>query len=188
MSQTTKYYTGLVTSEYAASPKMLAWLAASIQPFQDLQVCLNSFVEAFNLDSAVGAQLDIIGEIVGQTRTVAFQPSGVVSPILDDDTYRLLLKSCIAQNHWDGTIDGLIDIWKALFPGGIIIVNDHQNMTVDIYVAGSFTSILTDLILNGYMLPRPQGVLFTYAMAVLPMFGFDRDDYYVAGFDLGHMV
>ena len=188
MSEPITYYTGLLTSEYASSRNMLDWLEASLYPFQDLQVCLNSFVEAFSLDSAVGAQLDIIGEIVGQARTVGFQPSGGVSPILDDQTYRLALKSCVAQNHWDGTLDGLINIWKALFPGGIIIVNDHQNMTVDLYVAAAFTSIIADLILNGYMLPRPQGVLYTYSLAVLPMFGFDRGDSYVAGFDVGRMI
>jgi hypothetical protein len=45
-----------------------------------------------------------------------------------------------------------------------------------------------DLILQGYILPRPQGVLYIISFAVLPMFGVDRYDAYVAGFDGGHFV
>jgi hypothetical protein len=182
------YYKSLITSEYQASPNMLAWLGASIQPFQDTLACLAGFPAAFDIITAVGPQLDILGSILGQPRTVTFQPSGAVSPVLDDTTYRLLLQASIQKNHWDGTLDALIGIWRFVFPGGLLIVDDHQNMTVDLFVAAAFTSIIQDLVLHGYMLPRPQGVLYTYFIATLPIFGFDRDDAFVAGFDQGHFV
>jgi hypothetical protein len=182
------YYLNLFTSEYQQSTRMLAWARANLQLFLDTQNCLQSFGAAFDLDAAVGAQLDVLGVIIGQGRTVGFQPSDGVSPILDDATYRLLLQARVAQNHWNGTIDSLIQIWQQLFPGGPIVVEDHQDMTVDLFVGGAFTSIVQDLILQGYILPRPQGVLYIISFAVLPMFGVDRYDAYVAGFDGGHFV
>lgn len=181
-------YLNLFTSEYRQSTRMLAWARANLQIFLDTLNCLQSFGAAFNLDTAAGAQLDILGVIIGQSRTVGFQPSGGVSPVLDDATYRLLLQARVAQNHWNGRIDSLIQIWQQLFPGGPLVVEDHQDMTVDLYVGGAFTSIVQDLILDGYIIPRPQGVLYIISFAVLPMFGVDRYDAYVAGFDGGHFV
>ena len=190
MANLIEYYEKLITSHWRPAPNMNAWLRDNLQLFQDVIACALSFAEAFDIGSAVGAQLDVLGVIIGQSRQVPFQPSNGVSPILDDDTYRLLLRARIAQNHWDGKIDSLISMWKSLFLGGTIAVVDHQNMTVSLTVAGSFTSIATDLILRGYILPRPQGVLYSYSNAVtdLPILGFDRNDAYVAGLDLGHFA
>lgn len=176
----------LFSSQYRNSPNMLAWAQANLQIYQDILSCLANFGPAFTLTVAGGAQLDILGLIIGQGRIVGFQPSGGVSPILDDTTYRLVLQSRVAQNHWNGQIDTLIAIWQSLFPGGSLIVNDAQKMTVTLSIAGAFTSIIQDLITNGYILPRPQAVLYTYIFATLPMFGFDRDDSFVAGFDTSH--
>jgi hypothetical protein len=181
-------YLAKFTSQYQQSPNMISWAAANLKPFQDIASCLAGFGPAFDLDSAVGAQLDVLGTIIGQARTVAFQPTGGVSPVLNDPNYRILLRARIAQNHWDGKMDSLLRIWQAIFPGGVLIVNDHQDMTVDLYVAAPLNSILKDLILNGYIIPKPQAVHYNISLAVLPMLGFDRGDAFVAGVDVGHFV
>jgi hypothetical protein len=111
-----------------------------------------------------------------------------VSPILDDTTYRIYIKAKIAQNSWDGTRGSLYAIWQQLFPGGQIILIDNQNMTVSITLKGTFTSILKDLITNGYIIPRPEGVLFSYTFPVLPAFGFGSSPGFIAGFGTGHWV
>jgi hypothetical protein len=190
MANLIEYYLDLLTSQWRPAPNLNAWLTVNLQLFQDVMVCAQSFAAAFDITTAVGAQLDVLGVIIGQPRQVGFQPSNSVSPILDDATYRLLLQARIAQNHWNGQIDSLIAMWKTLFPGGTIVVNDHQNMTVSLTVAGSFTSIISDLILRGEILPRPQGVGYVYASAVtnLPILGFDRSDAYVSGLDQGHFA
>lgn len=182
------YVPGLVTSEYKTSQNFLQWLTVNLSLFQDVFNCANSFASAFDIQQAVGAQLDVLGNIIGQSRTVAFQPSDGVSPILDDDTYRLLLQARILQNHFGGTNQEVRGVWNALFPGGIMLFTDNQNMTVNIYVAGTFTSIIQDLILNGYIIPRPQGVLYDIALASLPILGFDQSTTFVAGPDLGHFA
>src|SRR6185312_9698578 len=176
LALTPEYYVSLVTSEYQQSPKMLAWLRSNLQPYQDINILLYGWLSNFDIDLAVGVQLDTLGVIVGQSRTVGFQPSAGVSPILDDETYRILLKARIAQNHWDGKSNSLQAIWQNLFPGGRIAVDDGQNMTATILLSGSFTSITQDLIIHGYIVARPQGVLYNYVLGTLPLFGFDLNN------------
>ena len=182
------YYLSLLTSEYQPpnSPKLNALLYLLLKKFDDVSQCLVQMDDAFDLDFAVGSQLDALGECVGVSRTVSFQPSNHVSPVLDDTTYRILIQAKIAQNQWDGTIDGLYTAWKQLFPSGSIIIEDNQNMTATITITGAFTSILQDLISNGYIVPRPEGVMYTYAFGTLPFFGFGTSPGYIAGFGQGH--
>lgn len=183
----TGYYLGLLTSQYQppSSPKLNALLYVLLRKFDDVSQCLVKFDTAFDLDSAVGTQLDQLGAIAGAGRVVGFQPSGGVSPVLDDATYRIYIKAKIAQNQWDGGITSLYAIWETLFPFGSIVVADNQNMTATIELSGSFTSIIQDLITNGYIVPRPEGVEYTYSFAELPAFGFDLNNSFVAGFDVG---
>ncbi len=187
---TTDYYVGLVTSEYQNSPNFLTWLRGHLAVLSDSATAANSITPNFDIDLAVGVQLDILGLIIGQSRTVGFQPTasppGSISPTLDDTTYRLLLRARILQNQWDGKIDSLQNAWQAMFPGGIIIIIDHQDMTATVTVSGLFSSIILDLINNGYIVPRPEGVLYTYVTVTLPIFGADLNNSYIAGSDLGH--
>lgn len=180
------YYLNLVTSEYRNSPKFLAFLQVLLKKFDDISICLVSMDMAFDVDNAVGPQLDNVGAIVGANRTVGFQPTGGASPVLNDTDYRLLIKATAGANSWDGTIDGLQSIWQTLFPGGTITIGDNQNMTATIFLTGTFSQMQQDLIVNGYIVPRPETVLYQYVLGSgLPAFGFDRNDAFVAGFDTG---
>lgn len=181
------YYLNLVTSQYRNSPKFLAWLRFLLQKLQDISQCQIQMSQAFDVDNAQGVQLDVLGSIVGASRTVGFQPSGGVSPVLNDATYRLLIKAVAAQNTWDGTIDGLQSVWENLFPEGTITIGDNQNMTATIFLTGTFTSIQKDLIVNGYIVPRPQAVRYQYVFN-LPAFGCDLRNKWVAGADQGYTV
>jgi hypothetical protein len=180
------YYQALLTSEYALSPKLNQLLYVLLKKFDDVSQVMVQLDTALDLDIAVGAQLDMLGSIVGANRTVGFQPSGGVSPVLDDATYRIYIKAKIAQNQWDGTLVGLYPIWAQLFPAGKIVILDGQNMSCDITLTGTFTSILQDLIVNGYIVPRPEGVLYTFIFGALPFFGFGSSPGFIAGFGEGH--
>ena len=182
------YYASILTHQYQApnSPKLNAFLAVLLKKFDDVSQCLVKMDTALDLDSAVGAQLDVLGTVVGASRTVNFQPSNNVSPVLDDTTYRIYIKSKIAQNQWDGTRGSLYAIWQQLFPGGQLVLTDNQNMTVDVTLRGTFTSILRDLITNGYIIPQSEAVLYTFIFTTLPAFGFGSSPGFVAGFGTGH--
>jgi len=213
---TTENYLALITSQYQNSPKFLEWVFGFVDMAVDIQKLATSLVFYFSFDkiiklniateelnsltteagailttemmAAIGDQLDMIGVILGQKRTVNFQPTGGISPILDDDTYRILLRAKVLMNHWDGKSASLQIAWANLFPGGKISIQDNQNMTVSVLLTGTFSSIINDLIINEYIIPRPQGVLFNYYYGTTPFFGFDRQDEYIAGFDTGNWV
>lgn len=176
------YYQALLTSQYNGSPDQLAWLEGNLALFQDILSCANGFSQDLDLDQAIGAQLDILGVILGRSRTMTFQPSNGVSPILDDGTYRLLLQATVYRNHWNGLLADLRNIWTALFPSGVLLYTDNQNMTVSFYIAAPFTSIIEDLIRNSLILPRPQGVQYIFSFAALPLLQFDEQNAYGAGF------
>ena len=192
------YYIGLLTHQYVHSPKLNALLYVLLKKFDDASQCLIKLDTTLDLDSAVGVQLDMLGVIVNASRTLPFQPSFSVSPILDDDSYRIYIKAKIGQNQWDGTITGLYLLWRALFPDINIVVADNQNMSATLFISGSPSSIILDMIAgyavngatsgivqNGLIVPRPESVEFLYDFGELPSFGFDLDNSYVAGFDIG---
>ena len=214
-------YIKLFTSQYQNSTKMLAWARSFmdiVDDIKDISQSLSFYFSLFRViekdalayvpdalttkagnyildsfDACVGDQLDALGVILGVPRQVTFDPTDGSSPILDDDTYRILLKNQVLKNHWDGRAESLQTTWKELFPGGKIIIQDNQNMTIDVIITGAFTQIIIDLIENDYIIPRPQGVLMNYYVGTvsppnLPFFGFDRRDVYVSGFDEGHWV
>ncbi len=182
------YYLNIITSQYRRSLKMNALAKVLLRKFDDVSQTMVKLDTALDLDSAVGAQLDMLGATVGAFRKVSFQPSDGVSPVLDDATYRIYIKAKIAQNQWDGTMTSLYPIWRALFPSGSIVILDNQNMTVDITLTGAFTSLIKDLIVNGYIVPRPEGVLYTYLFGTPPFFGFGESPGFIAGFGEGHWV
>lgn len=183
------YYLSLVTSQYKNSPNFIAFLTMLLKKFDDVSLCAVAMDMAFDVDNAVGPQLDAVGAIVGASRTVGFQPTGGASPVLTDTTYRILIKAVAAANAWDGTIDGLQSTWALIFPGETITIADNQNMTATIFITGTLSSILKDLIVNGYIVPRPETVLYNYVFADgLPAFGFDLENAFVAGFDVGHFT
>lgn len=194
------YFSNLVTSQYQISTNHLAWLKCKQMFWQNIRDCGELFLTAFDINgntvrdqqmivqAASGVQLDILGNMIGASRTVPFTPSGGVSPILDDTTYRLLLKATIAKNQWDGLYNSIQAIWLGLFPDGTISILDNQNMTATVLVVGSFTSIVQDLITNGLIVPRPETVQYTYTFPTFPLFGFDRNDAVIAGYDTGHFI
>ena len=192
------YYIGRLTHEYVHSPKLNALLYVLLKKFDDVSQCLTKLDTSVDLDSAVGVQLDMLGVIAQASRVLPFQPSFGVSPVLDDASYRIYIKAKIGQNQWDGTITSLYLLWRQLFPTIGVVIADNQNMSATLFISGSPSSIILDMIAgyavngatsgvvqNGLIVPRPEGVEFLYEFGGLPAFGFDLDNSFVAGFDVG---
>jgi hypothetical protein len=177
-------YLALLPSQHATQPKFTAMLAAVLQPFVDANNALVGALTQYDLDTAVGRQLDVIGQWVGLSRRILapvagvyfsfdtagvgfdqgvwFEPSfstvGVTT--LDDETYRLLLRLKIAANKWDGTQAGSNAVFAVLAPIGLTVrVKDNQNMTVDLLISGTLPSALfLELLKQAYSWFRPAGV------------------------------
>lgn len=133
------FFLNLITSEYRNQPKYRAWASVLLQGLVDAQNVAASLPTIFDLETAIGVQLDKVGEWVGVTRFISelvptffswnvpglgwgqapwyspFSPQGRQSVILDDYHYRILLKARVASNYWDGTIEGAYVAWNQLF-------------------------------------------------------------------------
>lgn len=180
-------YTGLITSEHNQRSNYVATVGLSVQPSVDLQNLAALFSRLFDIDLAVGDQLDKIGVWVGQSRNLTIPLSGVYFALdtlgvgldegtwfetgqsltglvtLPDDSYRLLLKAVIAANHWDGTVPGAYAIWAIVFSlyNFTILLQDNQDMSMDIIflVVGTIPAVTLGLLTNGFLTMRPAGVL-----------------------------
>lgn len=188
MGRPTEFYTGLLTSQYQSSVNLKALLAALLRKLADITACVDSINTAFDIDTAAGAQLDVLGKILGIERTLPFQPNFGISPIMTDSDYRILLRARIGLNHWDGSQTGLYALWQTIFPDATICIHDNHYMDMDVFVSfPNKPSIFIDCINNGLIVPKPTAVLQRlYIAGTFPLFGFDYDDPYVSGFDRGN--
>lgn len=156
-------YLALITSQYRDKTNFIAWLTANLDIVDDISVTISDFDGNYDIDNAVGYQLDVIGMMVGVNRLLTIQPSDGSSPLVNDTTYRFLIRAKIAQNKWNGTIPELYNIWNASFPLNQIKIEDNQDMTFSIlFVSQSYTALERQLIAAGYIMPKPEGVGVTY--------------------------
>jgi len=178
-------YLDRITSEHRSKPKFIAMVGGVLQPLADSQGLLNTLIALYDLDVAVGVQLDVIGKWIGQSRNLSVPLTGVYfsfdtagvgfdqgtwhgpfDPVNDvvtlpDDAYRTLLRATIAANGWDGTIGGAYAAWNILFAGtGFgILIQDLGDMHMLFGLTGPLPDAVTVALLEGgYLSLKPAGV------------------------------
>lgn len=182
-----KYYLKLVTSEYRLSPRFMAWVETIVKYGVDIDAAAAAVNDAFSIDTAVGVQLDILGRILGLSRTVTFQPSDGSSPVLTDDVYRMVLKAKIIKNQWKGTLPEIYSMWAVLFPSTKILqIQDLQDMSFNVILSGTYSVLERELITHGYIIPKPEGVRINMLTFVdvdgMPLFSYDFNTYQYSGY------
>lgn len=158
-------YLNNITSEHRDKPKFIDWLSAHLNIIDDIYNVLKGMDDDFDIDNAIGKQLDTLGVIIGRERTLTFQPLNNFDPVLTDDYYRLVLKAKIAFNMWDGTIPSMYEIWNNIFGNDTDLslqLKDNQDMSFNAYITGYTDQIQQDLIQHGYIIPKPQAVRVNY--------------------------
>lgn len=191
MTEENSEYLALLTSQYQNSTKFKQWLEAPLTMLHDFSLCADAMPACFDLDTAVGIQLDAIGALMGQSRTLPFEPTDGTTSELDDVTYRKILKLRAFYNYWDGQVASIYEGWNAIFPDVTLVITDNQDMTATITIAGELSQIVIDMINNDLVIPRPEGVKYNYSgtVEIAPIFAFDYDEeesQYFEGFDLGN--
>ncbi|UTJ45703.1 DUF2612 domain-containing protein [Atlantibacter subterranea] len=153
-------YTELITNYHADKPLFFQHINLTTRPLSDVSSSVAGLVDAFDIDQAVGVQLDILGLWIGRSRYVSEPISGVYFcwdtdgvgydqgiwqgpydpdtgyTALSDDTYRVILKAKIAINMWDGQNDSLPAILDAATAGSGLRMQivDNQDMTISVWV------------------------------------------------------
>jgi hypothetical protein len=70
-------YLNLIPPPNNMAEKFKAWLGAGIQPLVDVTNLNIGMGAYFNIETATGAQLDILGDILGRKRLLDFEPTGI---------------------------------------------------------------------------------------------------------------
>lgn len=185
MADDNSKYLKLITSEYYESENFNKYVKAFLDMASPSVDNLNDFLILFNLDNAVGDQLDKLGSLVSLTRTLPLNISEI-PPVLPDDLFRQVIRARIYSNHWDGTIQGLNQIIEILFPNSAFEVLDNQDMSVNIFmIDSSLSEAVTALLFNGYIIPKPAGVNVNWQIQDSALFGWDSDTAFIKGWDEG---
>lgn len=192
---TTTDYLRLLTNQHRERPRFLASVAAMVSPLVALANVMRGFPQDFDVDTAVGKQLDTIGLWVGRTRKVAVPLEGVFftwddlttdgwdagvwqgefeSPFtlntLNDSQFRKVLYGKISANNWKGDVAGAYATLRAAFgANGTILILDNQDMTQTVLVnVGALTAVERALLFGGHVPIKPAGVRINFEDFTLP--------------------
>lgn len=149
------------TAQFGESPRLEALVKSLLQPVNGLHGALRQLYDERWLDTAVGQQLDGIGQIVGFPREIdevlyvqffgfEGQPNvagfgearirrGHENPVagstlLQDAEYRKLLYWKIALNNGHGTAPEIAAAMRSIFDASIVIVQDRGNAKIGIWM------------------------------------------------------
>jgi hypothetical protein len=222
------FYLGKVPPEHAGDSNFIAELSLVLQPFVDIQALINSLPGLFDLDVAVGVQLDATGLWAGITRNIpvpvpnpffSFDVAGlgadegfwqgpfdgVALASLDDTTFRRLIRAKIAANNCDGLQPAILACLTTFFdptdfPNTLIGVYDATDpiganglraagLAMGVIVAGQIPNAVDLAILDQLLIPfKPAGVEIIWGVTTInnnPVFGFDVENSFISGFDVG---
>lgn len=208
-------YLDLVTSEHRGKPKFSATVEAVVEPIAEGQSVLAGFPADYDLDTAIGAQLDVVGEWVGVSRQISiplvqvwfswgvaglgwgegvwkgpYDPeTGIAS--LDDDTYRDLIRFKIVVNHWDGLLgsaEATIQAFYGTSSEVLPFIDDGADMSMTVCISGERPAAMRFAIFAGrYVEFKPAGVTIRTVVPSEPgpVFGFGVSNDYIAGWGSG---
>jgi hypothetical protein len=195
---------GRLVSQYAKSPALQTWLGGIYAMANDLELLFQRIGRAMSLDDdicydpwsagvypvntqkAKGAQLQIIGRVVGVTSVVPAEGTATSPQVLTDAQFALLIAAKIYRNSVKGgSIPQLIHAIQLVMPdltsASLLTTWEIPNrMTVLVAVgravenweAGIFAIPSGQNNLKGAVLPRPSGVTLQTFWQSAGCFGF----------------
>jgi len=190
MERSTEKFTSLITTEHADKPLFVEMIRTLCQPTVDWLKQADQFPTLTEIDTAIGAQLDLLGEWIGASRSLSVPISDVyftldsddlgfdsgvwlgpfdpVSGLVDlpDAHYRLLLKAKILNNRWDCDIPDAYELASVIFGplGYTFVLADHNDLTMDLGLIGNTPpdALTWALLTGGYFNLKPVGVRIQY--------------------------
>ncbi|MDE7194195.1 MAG: DUF2612 domain-containing protein [Oscillospiraceae bacterium] len=156
-------------------------ISAELDELNEVFKCL---VSERNIDSARGAQLDMLGSIIGLTRAEAMS---MYSYDFTDDIYRVLLKYKMLLNTNRCTLEELYDACKLLY-GAQSIAYHESRASPAAFSLGIGTQLTTEtigLLTSAGVSVKPAGVRANISYHSMDVFGFKDVSEYVLGFGQG---
>lgn len=113
-------------------------------------------------DTAVGAQLDVLGKYAGVTRAgvgIYGQPITLV-----DSDFLNLIRMAIVTNNSGSSLETIIDNLNSFFPNDIL-VTDYKTMRISYLISSALGSQdLFEMFISQRLLPKPMGVQVSVAI------------------------
>lgn len=185
--------TDRIYAQYRDKPNATRWYNITRKVSYPLWQASQQIRKMYSIDDNVGAQLDIIGRIVGVDRSYisdvamkqsmyapnaegamfgdpeSMYSSGVVAGNLamSDELFRLKIKAKIIKNNTNAYYDSILEGFKALFPHiNDMRIDDYEDMSFSITYVGQLSPLEQWALMNIELLPKPAGVRFRGFMGV----------------------
>lgn len=129
--------------QFKGLPNIEKLLTCLIAPCQELEQAYTDLLLLRSVDTGFGAQLDTIGEIVGQPR----------NGVSDDELYRRYLRARIATNRSKGKIEDLIRISRLVIDNSTagVVVQRYDVATVVVRITKALTTVDVASILASFL-------------------------------------
>ena len=144
-------YLSLITSEHHQD-KFMALVEMVTTPLWRNYRTLLDMPGLFDINTAIGQQLDIVGMWVGISRYIPIPLTGVFFSFntdglgfnegywadgstsemtsLPDEDYRAILLAKVGLNQWDGSIPQALNALGTAFPNNTIVITDGDDMSM----------------------------------------------------------
>lgn len=166
MSEIEKYYENLLIIQYNGLPKASQTIRLLAETATGDEI-MSQILEAFNVDTAVSKNLDMIGLFVGADRYG-----------LSDDDYRVLIKFKIIVNNIDASMKSIDNAIFDTF-GKSIVVSNNEDMTMTYIIEPLYKNVVEAAYRLGF-LPIPIAVGVNVILMVPNpdlIFGFKRGNF-----------
>ncbi len=175
-----EYYSNLLILQYHNKPKAKATIEAVVNLLPD--ELIQEVIGGFDIETAVGKQLDILGEYIGVDR---YYLEDNEVKVLDDEDYRIILKLKAICNTSNLSHKSLDDSLYDFFSNSVRM-DSVGNMEMTYFVPKDKTPVILAAI-QKEVLPRPMGVRCSYVIEYdKKFFGFctyaDQTSVYKTGF------
>lgn len=115
----------LLPEQYKDAPNLNAILEVLASPFDDLKVVYAALKNLLDLETAEGAQLDLIGAIIGEPRNGRLDPD-----------YLIGIKFKIFKNTSKATVDDIVKALKFISQADLVVYSDNPPASYTIYTDG----------------------------------------------------
>lgn len=208
-------YTDLIAGYHVDKPDYQEWVYTLTESLRQARERLAKLRQDFDIDTAVGAQLDAIGVRVGIPRTLPVKLTGVYFALddeggvgldfgvwkgkydpedgtttLGDDTYRGVIKAKILANSWNGQNGSLPDFISEILgyfglDSKVLDMQDFQTMRVAIHLTKSTTPPIVWELITRRIIDITAAGVTLQLVDNTPWFGLDYNTSSVKGLDEG---
>ena len=211
-----------VLSQYANNPQVVGIISTFNQGADQTQKLDEFYSNIWDISTATGYGLDLLGRIIGITRNITvdtaipyfsfddpnagfdnpaapvYTPGNAIltssQVTLGDYDYRFLLLAKAALNIGQATGPGIMSVLNSFFNhyGANIFINELYQNPLNFTLCQSGVPLSTTnlaILVRSVLNIRPPGTSIKHVVTTGdgPLFGFDCENQYVSGFDVGYI-